>query len=71
MHIEIVAFGRRFLTVFQLDKLEEEAEEIEEEPEAEEQTEPAHYIPTPMREYPEKLGYRLTGNGGAFEREVN
>ena len=64
-HLEIVAFGRRFLTIFQLDKLEEDTEELEEEPGG-----PAHYIPTPMKEYPEQLGFHMTGPGQGFDREV-
>ena len=60
--VEIVAFGRRFLTVFQFDKLEDDTEE----PEG-----PAHYIPTPMEVRTEALGYRLVGPDHAFDREVN
>ena len=64
--IEICAFGRRLVLVSQFDKLEDDTEEEDEEPEG-----PAHYIPTPMKEYPSQLGFHLTGPGEGFDREVN
>lgn len=64
--VEICAFGRRLILVSQFDKLEDDTEEEDEEPEG-----PAHYIPTPMEVRTEALGYRLVGPDHAFEREVN
>lgn len=64
--IEIQAFGRRLILVSQLDKLEEEAEEIVEEIEG-----PAHYIPTPMEVHARPLGYHPTGYDEGFTREVS
>ena len=64
MHIEVVAFGRRFISIFQFDKL------VEGEPEAVEEDGPAHYIPTPMEVRTEPLGYHLTNRLGEFSREI-
>ena len=62
--LEVAAFGRSFLVVIQLRRLDRESEVVKSEG-------ITGHLDTPMVTYADPLGFRVTGPFEGFEREVN